>query len=72
MQIEEGKFYRDGCGDVIGPMRPLPDDGSRLRWIGVDNGTKREGLVEHTYTDDGSYFEDGHESECDLVEEVEG
>ena len=61
MKLEEGKFYRDGFGDVVGPMKWRKDRGYPF----VDKATG------DSYTKDG-LFKSWGQSQRDLIEEVPG
>lgn len=61
MKLEEGKFYRDGLGDVVGPMERTNEYEYPFR----------DKLTGNNYTKDGSYMAWGS-SQRDLIEEVPG
>ena len=61
MKLEEGKFYRNGLGAVVGPMERRKDKEYPFR-------DKRTG---NDYTEDGS-FSAWRSGGWDLIEEVPG
>lgn len=61
MKLEEGKFYRDGLGTVVGPMERSKD---KVYPFYVE-------MTGNSYTEDGS-FRAWRSSEGDLIEEVPG
>ena len=62
VQIEEGKYYKNRCGDLIGPISAYRHDKyDKYRWI------DSEGKI---YTDQGFYWGKETIDRFDLVEEV--
>lgn len=59
MKLEEGKFYQDGFGDVVGPMKR--DDGCMYPFFATIRG--------HSFTEGGKFIVDCV-SRFDLIEEV--
>lgn len=63
IQVEEGKYYRDGYGAKIGPMKRFSD--VDYRWSGYDHYTERNS----TYTDEGYFDVNATHSQSNLVGE---
>ena len=61
MKLEEGKFYRDGLDNFVGPMERTNEYEYPFR----------DKLTGNSYTEDGS-FRAWRSSEGDLIEEVPG
>ena len=61
MKLEEGKFYRDGMGAVVGPMVLCDKVGKPFR----------DKLTVQSYTRSGRFFS-SRRSKRDLIEEVPG
>lgn len=66
LQIEEGKYYRDGEGHVIGPMEPFTNNYILQRQGFI---WKSSGAYPFSYTAEGS-FSTFYSGECDLIREV--
>ena len=65
MKLEEGKFYRDGFGDVHGPMKRDDDYPEYPFYVEMTGNVYTEtGSVDGTYSDCASPH--------DLIEEVHG
>jgi hypothetical protein len=64
LKIEEGKFYRNRRGEIVGPMEP-PLYGIKYPWTGA----MKDGTSCLTFTDDGHY-DMNKEHAFDLIEEV--
>ena len=65
MILEEGKFYRDGLGDVHGPMKIV------AKILGGNIYPFEDTMTGQSYTKDGSFIA-GESSARDLIEEVPG
>lgn len=61
MKLEEGKFYRDGLGAIVGPMVLCDKVGKPFR----------DKLTVQSYTRSGRFFSN-RRSKRDLIEEVPG
>ena len=62
MKLEEGKFYRDGFGAVVGPMK-RDDDYPEYPFY--------DEMTENVYTETGSVYS-GSQHDRDLIEEIPG
>lgn len=64
LQLREGAFYRDGTGDVMGPMKRLQNLSETAAYVFECEAT------ENTYTAEGVYEIGQVRNGLDLVEEV--